>query len=44
MDKNVTQAGTTLTTALDALIAEGLLAGYGPCPLPLEPDASITLS
>lgn len=47
-DKNVTQAGKALgkalANALDALIAEGLLAGYAPSPLPLEPDASITLS
>lgn len=43
-DKNVTQAGKTLAKALDALIADGDLAGYAPSPLPLEPDATITLS
>jgi len=43
-DKNVTQAGKTLAKALDALIADGDVAGYAPSPLPLEPDASITLS
>ncbi len=43
-DKNVTQAGKTLAKALDALIADGDLAGYTPSPLPLEPDTTITLS
>jgi hypothetical protein len=43
-DKNVTQAGKTLAKALDALIVDGDLAGYTPSPLPLEPDAPITLS
>lgn len=43
-DKNVTQAGRTLARALDGLIDEGELSGYTPSPLPLEPEAGITLS
>jgi hypothetical protein len=38
------QANTTLARALDALIAEGLLAAYTPTPLPLDPMDLIVLS
>jgi hypothetical protein len=38
------QANTTLSRALDALIAEGLLTAYTPSPLPLDPMDLIVLS
>ena len=42
-DTNPRQAGRTLTRALDALCAEGVLVGYTPQPLPSGAEELITL-